>query len=49
MEIKDLTRAEEQVIQVLWQLKKAFYKEIIEEIQEPKPAYNKLSTINLIH
>ena len=45
MEIKDLTRAEEQVIQVLWQLKKAFVKEIIDELPEPKPAYNTVSTI----
>jgi BlaI family transcriptional regulator, penicillinase repressor len=45
MEIKELTRAEEQVIQVLWELKKAFVKEIIEELPEPKPAYNTVSTI----
>ncbi|WP_026897651.1 BlaI/MecI/CopY family transcriptional regulator [Daejeonella oryzae] len=45
MEIKDLTRAEEQVIQVLWKLKKAFVKEIIDELPEPKPAYNTVSTI----
>ena len=32
MEIKDLTRAEEQIIQVLWALEKAFVKEIIDEL-----------------
>ncbi len=45
MEIKELTRAEEQVIQVLWKLEKAFVKEIIEEFPAPKPAYNTVSTI----
>jgi BlaI family transcriptional regulator, penicillinase repressor len=41
----ELTRAEEQVMQLLWKLKKAFVKNIIEEMDEPKPAYNTVSTI----
>jgi len=45
MEIKELTRAEEQVMQELWKLGKAFVKEIIEQMDEPKPAYNTVSTI----
>lgn len=45
MEIKELTRAEEQIIQVLWKLEKAFVKDIMEELPEPKPAYNTVSTI----
>lgn len=45
MEIKELTKAEEQVMQVLWDLKKAFVKDILEAIPEPKPAYNTVSTI----
>ncbi len=43
--MKELTKAEEQVMQVLWKLEKAFVKEIIEELPEPKPAYNTISTI----
>jgi len=43
--MKELTKAEEQIMQVLWKLKKAFVKEIIEKIPEPKPAYNTVSTI----
>jgi len=43
-QIKELTRAEEQVMQVLWQLEKAFVKEVIDELPEPKPAYNTIST-----
>ncbi len=42
--IKELTRAEEQIMQVLWQLQKAFVKEVIDELPEPKPAYNTVST-----
>ena len=45
MEIKELTRAEEQLMQILWQLQKGFIKDIIEELPEPKPAYNTVSTI----
>lgn len=41
----ELTKAEEQVMQILWKLKKAFVKEIISEFKEPKPAYNTVSTI----
>ncbi|NTE04754.1 BlaI/MecI/CopY family transcriptional regulator [Agrobacterium tumefaciens] len=45
MEIKDLTKAEEQIMQVLWQLEKAFVKEVIDQLPIPKPAYNTVSTI----
>jgi predicted transcriptional regulator len=44
-DLKELTRAEDQVMQILWTLKKAFVKDIIEEMPEPKPAYNTVSTI----
>ena len=40
-----LTRAEEQIMQVLWDLEEAFVKEILEQLEEPKPAYNTVSTI----
>jgi BlaI family penicillinase repressor len=42
---KELTRAEDQVMQILWKLEKAFVKDIIEEMPEPRPAYNTVSTI----
>ena len=45
MEIKELTRAEEQLMQILWQLKKGFVKDVMLELPEPKPAYNTVSTI----
>lgn len=40
-----LTKAEEQIMQVLWTLERAFIKEVIDELPEPKPAYNTVSTI----
>jgi len=43
--MKQLTRAEEQVMQVLWDLKKAYVKDIIKQLPQPKPAYNTVSTI----
>ena len=43
--MKELTRAEEEIMQVLWRLDKAFVKDIVEEIPDPKPAYNTVSTI----
>jgi predicted transcriptional regulator len=43
--MKDLTKAEEQVMHTLWKLEKAFVKDVIEEFPEPKPAYNTVSTI----
>jgi BlaI family transcriptional regulator, penicillinase repressor len=45
MVIKELTKAEEQIMQILWELGKGFVKDIIELMPEPKPAYNTVSTI----
>jgi len=45
MELRELTKAEEQIMQVLWTLEKAFAKEVLNELPEPKPAYNTVSTI----
>jgi|SRR5690606_8854966 len=42
---KALTKAEEQIMQALWQLDKAFVKDIIDVLPEPKPHYNTVSTI----
>ena len=43
--MRELTRAEEQVMQVLWKIRKGFVKDILEHFDEPKPAYNTMSTI----
>ncbi len=43
--MKQLTKAEEEVMQILWKLKKTNVAAIINELPEPKPAYNTISTI----
>ena len=43
--MKELTKAEEQIMQLLWQQKKAFIKDIMDELSDPKPAYNTVATI----
>jgi predicted transcriptional regulator len=43
--MKQLTRAEEQIIQVLWELEKGYVRDILDRLPEPKPAYNTVSTI----
>ena len=43
--MKELTKAEEEIMQVLWELDHAFVKDIINQLPKPKPAYNTVSTI----
>lgn len=45
MPIKDLTKAEEQIMQILWQLNEAIVKDILDKMPDPKPAYNTVSTV----
>jgi len=40
-----LTKAEEQVMQILWDQKEGFVKDLLVHFPEPKPAYNTVSTI----
>lgn len=42
---KSLTKAEEDIMQILWLLKKANVAAIVEQLPKPKPAYNTVSTI----
>ncbi|TBW30052.1 BlaI/MecI/CopY family transcriptional regulator [Gramella sp. KN1008] len=43
--MKQLTKAEEEIMQILWDLKEANVAGIIKEMPTPKPAYNTVSTI----
>jgi predicted transcriptional regulator len=43
--MQKLTNKEEEIMHILWKLKKAFVKEIQAEILEDQPHYNTLSTI----
>lgn len=43
--MKTLTKAEEEIMQLLWKLGEAKVSELIDEMDAPKPAYNTVSTI----
>jgi predicted transcriptional regulator len=43
--IRELTRLEEQVMQVLWELEKGLVHDILGQFPEPRPAYNTISTV----
>ena len=43
--MKELTRAEEQIMHVLWEIEKGVVKDILDRLPEPRPAYNTVSTI----
>ncbi len=43
--MEKLAKREEQIMRVFWKLKKAFVKEIVAELPEPKPHYNSVATM----
>lgn len=43
--MQELTKAEEQIMLIIWNKKKCFVKDILQDLPEPKPAYNTISTI----
>lgn len=43
--MEKLTRKEEEIMQVVWQLNNCFVKDVIERLPLPKPHYNTVSTI----
>ncbi len=43
--MKELTKAEEQIMHILWKIEKGFVHDILDQMNEPKPAYNTVSTI----
>ena len=43
--MKLLTRKEEELMNILWRLKKAFVKDIVAEYPNPKPHYNTISSL----
>lgn len=40
-----MTKAEEEVMQILWRIKRGFIKDLLEKFDEPRPAYSTVSTI----
>ena len=43
--MKELTKAEEQVMHYIWEFKKSFLKDIVEAFPVPRPAYTTISTV----
>lgn len=41
----ELTRAELEVMQIVWRLGEAFLGEVVEQFTEPRPAYTTVSTV----
>jgi len=48
VEMKILTKAEDQIMQILWKIQKGVVKDVIEHLPKPVPAYNTVSTITRI-
>lgn len=44
MELRSLTRAEAEIMRILWQLNRAFIKDILAQMADPKPAYTTVAT-----
>jgi predicted transcriptional regulator len=42
---KELTKAEEQIMHILWKIEKGFVKDIVDNFTGPKPAYTTVTTI----
>ncbi|MCB0633311.1 MAG: BlaI/MecI/CopY family transcriptional regulator [Saprospiraceae bacterium] len=43
--MKELTKREEQIMEIVWRLKKAFIRDILGEFPEPQPHYNTVATL----
>ena len=45
MKLRELTKAEEQVMLILWEMGEGLVKQVIDKMVPPKPAYNTVSTV----
>ena len=43
--MRDLTKAEEQVMQILWKVNESIVRDLVDQFPDPKPAYNTVSTV----
>ncbi|MHC1702547.1 MAG: BlaI/MecI/CopY family transcriptional regulator [Tenuifilaceae bacterium] len=43
--MKQLTKAEEQVMQILWNIKEGIVKDVVDSFNDPKPAYTTVATV----
>lgn len=42
---QELTKAELEIMQILWTIERGFVNDVLAELPDPKPAYNTVSTI----
>ncbi|TKG94288.1 BlaI/MecI/CopY family transcriptional regulator [Puteibacter caeruleilacunae] len=45
MDVKTLTKAEEQIMQFIWDLSEATVKDVIDQFKDSKPAYTTVATV----
>ena len=43
--MQELTKAQEEILQILWDIKEGVVTDVIDQLPEPKPAYNTVSTV----
>ncbi len=43
--MSELTKVEEQIMKIIWEMRGGFVKEFIEKLPEPKPPYNTISSV----
>lgn len=45
LNMEELTKTEERIMQIIWDLKKVLVKDVIDRLPEPKPPYNTISSV----
>ncbi len=45
MDLKSLTKAEEQIMQIIWKLREAIVKDVLAQFEGSKPAYTTIATV----
>jgi BlaI family penicillinase repressor len=43
--MQELTKAQEEILQILWEIKEGVVTDVIDQLPDPKPAYNTVSTV----
>ncbi len=43
--MKELTRAQEEILKAIWEVENGAVSDILEKLPEPKPAYNTVATV----
>ena len=45
MQMKELTKAQEEILQAIWEIREGAVSDVLNVIPEPKPAYNTVATV----